>query len=304
MAGGKCQDYVRGVICWSPATGAHSVIGEIFKRYKAVGGAAGGLGFPTTDEKTTPDGVGRYNHFSGSGGSSIYWTPTSGAHSVQGAIRTKWASLGWEAGPLGYPTTDEKTTPDGVGRYNHFSGAVGHSITGRQRRGRIRSPVLSGPSGGPGLGGRAAGLSDHRREGGAVWSGSVQPLLGCGWALDLLVAEDGGALDRRCYSGQVGGPGLGARTAGLSDHRRDGLAGRCGSVQPLLGYGWALDLLVAEDGGALGHRRDPGQMGVARLGERPAGLPDQRRDSVSVGRASDFQRGRLTWNSTTRQVTG
>ena len=27
VAGGKCQDYVRGVICWSPATGAHSVIG-------------------------------------------------------------------------------------------------------------------------------------------------------------------------------------------------------------------------------------------------------------------------------------
>ena len=25
VAGGKCQDYVRGVICWSPATGAHSV---------------------------------------------------------------------------------------------------------------------------------------------------------------------------------------------------------------------------------------------------------------------------------------
>ena len=29
VAGGKCQDYVRGVICWSPKTGAHSVRGEI-----------------------------------------------------------------------------------------------------------------------------------------------------------------------------------------------------------------------------------------------------------------------------------
>ena len=87
VAGGKCQDYVRGVICWSPATGAHALLGGIYGRFKAAGGAAGALGFPTTDEKATPDGVGRYVHFSGSGGSSIYWTPTTGAHDVQGEIR-------------------------------------------------------------------------------------------------------------------------------------------------------------------------------------------------------------------------
>jgi hypothetical protein len=128
VADGKCQDYIRGIICWSPKTGAHSVSGGIFTRYKAAGGAAGALGFPTTEEKSSPDGVGRYVHFSGSGGSSIYWSPTTGAHDIQGAIRTKWAALGWERGALGYPTTDTKTSPDGVGQYNHFSGAGGSSI--------------------------------------------------------------------------------------------------------------------------------------------------------------------------------
>src|SRR5207302_49498 len=65
------------------------------------------------------DGVGRYNHFQGG---SIYWTPGTGAHEVHGAIKDKWASMGWERSFLGYPVTDETGTPDGVGRYNHFQG--------------------------------------------------------------------------------------------------------------------------------------------------------------------------------------
>jgi len=72
-----------------------------------------------TDEMTTPDGVGRFNHFSKGG--SIYWTAATGAHEVHGAIRVEWAATGWETGPTGYPVTDEMTTPDGVGRFNHFS---------------------------------------------------------------------------------------------------------------------------------------------------------------------------------------
>jgi hypothetical protein len=128
VADGKCQDFVTGMICWSPATGAHEVHAAIYTSYKAAGGAAGLLGFPTTDVAITSDGVGRYSHFSGSGGASIFWSPKTGAHEVHAAIRAKWAALGWEKGPLGYPTTDEKITPDRVGRYTHFSGSGGASI--------------------------------------------------------------------------------------------------------------------------------------------------------------------------------
>ena len=128
VAGGAGQDYQGGSIFYSPATGAWAVRGLILGHYRALGGAGGLLGFPLTDESGTPDGIGRYNHFAGAGGSSIYWTPGTGAWSVHGAIRAKWASLGWETSAMGYPVTDESGTPDGIGRYNHFAGTSGSSI--------------------------------------------------------------------------------------------------------------------------------------------------------------------------------
>nr|WP_167108324.1 GH25 family lysozyme [Amycolatopsis granulosa] len=106
-------------IYWSPKTAAHSVLGQIRDKWAALGRERG-IGYPTTDEAVTPDGIGRYNHFSLDVGASIYWSPNSGAHSIQGAIRDKWAAFGWEKG-FGYPTTDESVTPNGTGRYNHFT---------------------------------------------------------------------------------------------------------------------------------------------------------------------------------------
>ena len=107
------------VLCSSAAMAAFQVYGEIAVKWNALGAAGGFLGAPLNDETGTPDGVGRYNHFQNG---SIYWTPDTGAHEVHGMIRDKWASLGWERSFLGYPVTDETTTPDGIGRYNHFQG--------------------------------------------------------------------------------------------------------------------------------------------------------------------------------------
>jgi uncharacterized protein with LGFP repeats len=103
---------------WDGPQGGHQVCGAIRDKYLALGGGYV-LGGPLTDETTTPDGIGRYNHFAN--GWSIYWTPATGAWSIHGAIRAKWASLGWERSVLGYPITDETGTPDRIGRYNHFS---------------------------------------------------------------------------------------------------------------------------------------------------------------------------------------
>lgn len=66
-----------------------------------MGGTSSILGYPTTNEQTTPDGMGRYNHFQKG---SIYWTPATGAHEVYGPVRARWAELRWERGLLGYPT--------------------------------------------------------------------------------------------------------------------------------------------------------------------------------------------------------
>ncbi len=117
---GRYNAFQGGRIYWSPTTDAHEVRGLINQRYQALGGALGDLGYPITDETGCPDGVGRFNHFSK--GASIYWTPTTGAHAVVGAIRYRWALKGWERSALGYPTTDELPVGDGTGRYNVFQG--------------------------------------------------------------------------------------------------------------------------------------------------------------------------------------
>src|SRR5664280_339945 len=118
--GGISQLYQNGAIDYAPATGAHEVHGLIAAHYAELGGPTSLLGYPLTDETATPDGTGRFNHFTGG---SIYWTPATGAHEVHGGIRDKWEAMGWELGVAGYPTTDETATPDGTGRFNHFTGA-------------------------------------------------------------------------------------------------------------------------------------------------------------------------------------
>ena len=305
VPGGKCQDYERGIICWSPATGAHSVSGGIYPLYKAAGGAAGRLGFPTTDEKGSPDGVGRYNHFSGAGGASIYWSPKTGAHSIQGAIRTEWAALGWERGPLGYPTTDEKAAPDKVGRYNHFSGAGGASIywspkTGAHSiQGAIRTKWAAlgwerGPLGYPTTDENAApdkvGRYNHFSGAGGAsiyWSPktgahSIQGAIRTKWAalgwekgpLGYPITDEKGSPDK----------------VGRYNHF-SGSSGNSIYWSPKTGAHW-IKGAIRTRWASLGWER-------SRLG-----YPTSDEFWVSVGRATNFQHSRLTWNSKTFQVTG
>lgn len=107
---GKC-------ICYDPSSGAaYQLWGEIYQKWVKLGGIAWGR--PSTEEMTTPDGVGRYHHFN-SGTASIYWTPETGANAIWGDIRKRWSELGWERSYLGYPTSDETDFPEG-GRANSF----------------------------------------------------------------------------------------------------------------------------------------------------------------------------------------
>ena len=118
---GRYNDFpVPGAsVYWTPGTGAHLVYGDIAALWRATGAERGPNGYPRTDELPTPDGRGRYNDFSDGG---VYWLPGVGAHSVHGSIYGAWAGTGYERGLLGFPLTSESTTPDGVGRYNHFEG--------------------------------------------------------------------------------------------------------------------------------------------------------------------------------------
>ncbi len=127
---GRFNHFQRGSIYWTPTTGAQEVRGAIRERWSLLGWETSALGYPTTNELTTPDRVGRFNHFQVG---SIYWTPTTGAQEVRGAIRDVWAGTGWELGPLGYPITNEYDVPGG--RRNDFQGGsiVWDRATGRAR---------------------------------------------------------------------------------------------------------------------------------------------------------------------------
>jgi hypothetical protein len=129
------QTYTKGILAWTPDAGVHEAHGAIFSHYRdSLGGAAGVLGVPITDETTAPDGVGRFNHFQYG---SMYWTPSTGAHEVHGAIRDRWASLGWERSRLGYPTSDEFAVSGG--RRNNF---VHGSITWTAATGAISVVIV------------------------------------------------------------------------------------------------------------------------------------------------------------------
>ena len=118
---GRYNHFQGGSIYWTSKTGAHEVHGAIRDKWTELGWEKSFLGYPLTDETVTPDRTGRYNHFQGG---SIYWTSKTGAHEVHGAIRDKWAKLGWEKSYLGYPISDEKSTSDGKGRYSEFQGGT------------------------------------------------------------------------------------------------------------------------------------------------------------------------------------
>lgn len=125
-------------IYWSSATGAHEVHGAIHTKWASLGWEQA-TGFPTTDESTTPDAVGRYSHFQGG---SIYWTPSTGAHVVYGVIRSKWSSLGWETGALGYPTSDEYNVTGGKRSDFQNGYIVFNSSTGAATAYRTNGSVL------------------------------------------------------------------------------------------------------------------------------------------------------------------
>ena len=136
VEGGFVQRFTDCHIYYSPDTGAHEVHGEILRKYLFLNGPVT-LGLPLTDETTCPDGRGKFNHFAKFG--SIYWTDTTGPFSVQGPVRMRWASEGWEAGPLGYPVRDMQgmgglTPADNPDmRWTHFQNGMVFSQAGDGR---------------------------------------------------------------------------------------------------------------------------------------------------------------------------
>jgi hypothetical protein len=90
---GDFQYFTSGVV-YDYLGQVHEVHGAIEDEYYQVSGPFSVLGYPITDQTTTPDGSGAYNRFQTG---SIYWSAWTGAHEVHGPIRDEWAALGSEA---------------------------------------------------------------------------------------------------------------------------------------------------------------------------------------------------------------
>lgn len=113
-------------VTWRADLGAHAVGGDIHATWLSLGALSGPLGYPTTDETIAPDGAGRYNDFVGpTGAAAVYWRADLHAHGVWGKIYQAWVATGGVGGPLGYPTSNEIVSTDGVGRYETFTGSGG-----------------------------------------------------------------------------------------------------------------------------------------------------------------------------------
>lgn len=86
--------------------------GAIHTRWLELGGAEGMLGAPTSPE-AVGEGSARYATFEHG---AVYWSPETGAQPITGAIYDAWASLGYERGILGLPTSAELAEPEWVGQ--------------------------------------------------------------------------------------------------------------------------------------------------------------------------------------------
>ncbi|MCZ2859529.1 M66 family metalloprotease [Blastococcus sp. VKM Ac-2987] len=129
--GGCQQTFAQGSIYWSAATGARVVQGDIGARWGALGQERGWLGYPKTDVLCGLKDGGCYQVFQGGG---LYGSAATGVRAVSGFLWGRWASLGYEAGWLGYPASDVLCGLKDGGCYQRYQGGALYwsSATGAQ----------------------------------------------------------------------------------------------------------------------------------------------------------------------------
>jgi uncharacterized protein with LGFP repeats len=108
---GRFAEYEHGHIYWTATTGARPIPKLLFEAYAKLGWETGPLGYPTRFFTVIP-GVGDIQAFEGGVLYRKYGQPDG--FYVHGAIGARYAGLGSEAGPLGWPTSNETPFPDWV----------------------------------------------------------------------------------------------------------------------------------------------------------------------------------------------
>lgn len=121
--------------------------GAIYDHWLAMGGMNSVLGAPTSPEDNA-EGNARFAEFAKG---AMYWSPEIGPQPVTGAIYDAWASLSYERGPLGLPTSAEIQEPlqitqnfqHGALNYERLTGNVTSVVDG------ITTPLSTQSPSGP-----------------------------------------------------------------------------------------------------------------------------------------------------------
>ncbi|MBC6369167.1 hypothetical protein [Algoriphagus sp. AK58] len=99
---------------------AFEVHGLILERYLALGGPVK-KGFPISNELDVKNGtlvIGKISEFEAC---DIYWSASTGAYEIYGAIRENYDLIGGPLSALGFPTSNEENVPGAAGaRMNTF----------------------------------------------------------------------------------------------------------------------------------------------------------------------------------------
>jgi uncharacterized protein with LGFP repeats len=177
--GGCAQGFRGGAIWKSRTTPTVAVRKAVDAGWASAGAQNGRLGYPTTKDTCGLRGGGCVQTFQGG---LVYWSPTSGAHVVLGAIRTAYGKQGWETGRLGYPISNELCGLRGGGCFQEFQGGAiywssasgGHVVLGAIRdawaRQKWETGALGYPTAGERCGLRNGGCFQEFQGGAIYWS--------------------------------------------------------------------------------------------------------------------------------------
>lgn len=113
------------------------VCDDILRQYNRLGGVTSWLLYPVEPQYRNPDGKGFRQKFANGW---IYWSPETGAHAVARHNASVWATNGWEAGWMGYPTSGEVPVRGNTGLDGELTGWVQNFQGGRI----YRSQALNG----------------------------------------------------------------------------------------------------------------------------------------------------------------
>jgi stage II sporulation protein D len=107
VSSGTRQQFEKGQIYYSPATGPRELYGPVLNAYKKAGGPTSKLGFPTTPVRHR--GTHRLARFQRGG---IYKLQPNAPVVVTGKIHTRFVNAGW-IGKIGWPRTSNYSVAGG-----------------------------------------------------------------------------------------------------------------------------------------------------------------------------------------------